>query len=158
MKHFLCLLLIYLSFGCTNSGSFNTRAEMEDAIIKAYLDSKNIDAIKTEEGVYYHLLDSTSNVRTRVEDGDSIHVNYTGWILYGHTFDSSYPRGEVFPVKIGTSSVIRAWQIVLPLMSLSDCVQVYIPSELGYGSQGSPPSIPGNSILVFDIKLEEIID
>merc|ERR1712150_109204 len=34
--------------------------------------------------------------------------------------------------------------------------EMYIPSELGYGDQGSPPKIPGGSVLVFQMEILEI--
>ena len=75
------------------------------------------------------------------------------------TFDQSYlgqldPQTAV-PTGFGVSSVIEGWTSVLQYMVEGDRWEVYIPSDLGYGKQGSN-SIPGNSTLIFDMQLVKI--
>lgn len=48
------------------------------------------------------------------------------------------------------------WKEALQLMVEGDEWEIYVPSELGYGSKGSPPDIPGHSVLIFTIELLKI--
>ncbi len=80
-----------------------------------------------------------------------VDVQYTGWLEDGCIFDSSYTRSEpsVFPV----GAVIPGWQMAITQMQLGERRRVVIPSELAYGEAGSPPIIPANATLTFDIIL-----
>ena len=80
-----------------------------------------------------------------------VDVQYTGWLEDGCIFDSSYTRSEptVFPV----GAVIPGWQMTLTQMKVGERRRVVIPPDLAYGSTGSPPVIPPNATLTFDIIL-----
>lgn len=80
-----------------------------------------------------------------------VDVQYTGWLEDGCVFDSSYTRSEptVFPVN----AVIPGWQMALTQMKVGERRRVVIPPDLAYGSAGSPPVIPANATLTFDIIL-----
>ena len=80
-----------------------------------------------------------------------VEVSYTGWLADGCIFDSSYTRSEQtrFPV----SGVIPGWQGSLMQMKVGERRRVEIPPALAYGEQGSPPVIPANATLTFDIIL-----
>lgn len=85
---------------------------------------------------------------------DTVTVHYAGSFLNGEQFDSSIDRGEpaVFPLN----RVIRGWTEGVQLMSVGSKYKFYIPSDLAYGPQGKPPTIPGNSVLQFEIELLDI--
>jgi FK506-binding protein 2 len=57
---------------------------------------------------------------------------------------------------VGTGEVIAAWDQALQLMKKGSKLRILVPSQLGYGEQGSPPEIPRNARLIFDIELLEI--
>ena len=80
-----------------------------------------------------------------------VDVQYTGWLEDGCIFDSSYTRSEptVFPVN----AVIPGWQMAITQMKVGERRRVVIPPDLAYGADGSPPVIPGNATLTFDIIL-----
>ena len=80
-----------------------------------------------------------------------VDVQYTGWLEDGCIFDSSYTRSEptVFPVN----AVIPGWQMALTQMKIGERRRVIIPPDLAYGPTGSPPVIPANATLTFDIIL-----
>ena len=81
-------------------------------------------------------------------------ARYTGWLENGCVFDSSYTRNaeSVFPL----GRVIQGWQIGLGKVGKGGKILIKIPPELGYGIQGAPPRIPGNSTLFFYVELSDI--
>lgn len=82
---------------------------------------------------------------------DTVICHYRGTLLDGKEFDSSYTRGE--PAKFALNRVIKGWTEGLQLMSVGSKWQFYIPANLAYGPNGSPPRIPPNSTLTFDVEL-----
>lgn len=78
-------------------------------------------------------------------------VHYEGKLPDGTVFDSSYARGQ--PAQFPLNQVIPGWTEGVQLMRPGDEYVFYIPPELGYGPQGSPPRIPPNSALEFRVEL-----
>lgn len=78
-------------------------------------------------------------------------VHYEGALPNGDVFDSSIQRGQ--PAQFPIEGVIPGFAEALTTMRPGDSIVAYIPPELGYGPQGSPPAIPGNSALVFRLQL-----
>lgn len=87
--------------------------------------------------------------------GDTVYVHYDGQLLDGTKFDSSRDRGEKFSFKVGEGSVIKGWDQGIPTMKRGELSRFIIKSEYGYGANGSPPTIPPNATLVFDVELFE---
>ena len=83
-------------------------------------------------------------------DTSEVEVHYEGSLMDGSIFDSSYERGE--PISFPLNRVIAGWTEGVQLMPVGSTYMLYIPSELGYGSQGTGP-IPPNSVLIFKIEL-----
>lgn len=83
-------------------------------------------------------------------DTSEVEVHYEGTLIDGTVFDSSYERGE--PISFPLNRVIPGWTEGVQLMNVGSTYKLYIPSELGYGSQGTGP-IPPNSVLIFKIEL-----
>lgn len=92
-----------------------------------------------------------------VKAGDQVTVQYVG-VLYktGKQFDASYDTGQPFPFQLGAGSVIPGWDKGVVGMRVGGRRQLIIPPALGYGAQGSPPKIPPNATLIFDIDLVKV--
>ena len=91
--------------------------------------------------------------------GDLVWVHYTGKLEDGKVFDSSLnpPQpgrpSEPFRFRLGDGQVIKGWEEGIAGMSIGEKRQLIIPASLGYGEQGSPPTIPPNATLIFDVQL-----
>ncbi|XP_059191853.1 peptidyl-prolyl cis-trans isomerase FKBP4 [Centropristis striata] len=87
--------------------------------------------------------------------GDKVFVHYVGTLLDGTHFDSSRDRGEKFSFELGKGQVIKAWDIGVATMKTGELCQLICKPEYAYGTAGSPPKIPPNATLVFEVELFE---
>jgi len=109
--------------------------------------------ITLPSGLQYKVLrEGTGTEHPKVNTRCKCH--YSGALIDGKKFDSSYDRGQ--PTSFAPSQVIKGWTEAMQLMVQGDKWEMYIPSELGYGDRGSPPRIPGGSVLVFTMEIVEI--
>ena len=86
-------------------------------------------------------------------NGQKVTVHYTGWLTNGKQFDSSLGRNKPFTFEIGKRKVIRGWDEGVLSMKVGGRRQLRIPPALGYGAAGSPPAIPKNATLIFEVQL-----
>jgi peptidylprolyl isomerase len=88
------------------------------------------------------------------KDGETVTVNYVG-VLYanGKEFDASWNRKQTFSFTLGAGQVIQGWDQGVAGMKVGGRRELIIPSALGYGANGSPPTIPKNAALIFDVDL-----
>lgn len=107
----------------------------------------------TASGIQYSVEKQGAGPRPRASD--RVRVHYRGTLLDGTEFDSSYSRGE--PSVFGLDQVIAGWTEGMQLMPIGGKYRFWIPGELAYGVRGSPPNIPPNSTLVFDVELIDIL-
>ena len=107
----------------------------------------------TASGIQYRVERAGQGPRPRASD--RVRVHYRGTLLDGTEFDSSYARNE--PAVFGLDQVIAGWTEGLQLMPVGAKYRFWIPGALAYGQRGSPPTIPPNSTLVFDVELLDIL-
>ncbi len=89
-----------------------------------------------------------------VKKGETIAVHYTGWLPNGKVFDASSLHGDQqFTFQVGAGQVIKGWDIGVLGMRVGGVRQLVIPAKLAYGKAGSPPTIPANTPLTFQIHL-----
>lgn len=100
-------------------------------------------------GVLYKVNESGEGKGT-VTPRSIVTCHYKGSLINGHVFDDSFSRQ--CPEAFRVNELITGFQIALVNMHIGDYWTVYIPSQMGYGSRNDG-DIPGNSTLIFEIKL-----
>ncbi len=84
-----------------------------------------------------------------------VRTHYHGSFIDGQVFDSSITRNE--PAEFAVDAVIPGWTEVLLKMPVGSKYRVAVPPKLAYGEAGSPPAIPPNATLMFEIHLLGIV-
>lgn len=99
---------------------------------------------------------------------DSVSVYYRGKLINGTVFDQNYTGDLDEQIHVPTHFALQAsqtsggdglivgWITALQHMKEGQRVELYIPADLAYG-ESSQSSIPANSVLIFDLKLEKVI-
>jgi FKBP-type peptidyl-prolyl cis-trans isomerase FkpA len=106
--------------------------------------------VTTASGLQYKVVKQGDGKAKPAAD-DTVICHYKGTLLDGKEFDSSYTRGE--PARFALNRVIKGWTEGVQLMTVGSKYTFFIPAGLAYGTNGSPPRIPGNATLNFDIEL-----
>ncbi|KAJ5479174.1 hypothetical protein N7530_004683 [Penicillium desertorum] len=88
------------------------------------------------------------------KSGNTVAMRYIGKLEDGKVFDSN-KKGKPFTFKLGKGEVIKGWDIGVAGMAVGGERRISIPPSLAYGKKALP-GIPGNSKLIFDVKLLEI--
>jgi FKBP-type peptidyl-prolyl cis-trans isomerase FkpA len=99
-----------------------------------------------------------------VANGNRVTAHYTLWLYSstapenkGNLIQSSV-GGSPFTFTLGAGQVIKGWDQGVPGMAVGGKRRLVVPPSLAYGSQGSPPAIPGNATLVFEIDVVSVTD
>lgn len=140
-------------------------------LIEQYLEENNIDAQKTESGLYYVVKEEGNGEKP--EAGDTVKVNYAGYVLNGPYFDTNIKEVaqekelyseqrdsmngyEPLEFPLGQGRVIKGWDEGIGLLKKGSKATLYIPSPLAYGPRQRSAEIKANSILVFDVELVDV--
>ncbi len=116
-----------------------------------FVEKKWPDATKSNTGIRYVV--EVAGKGPFLAPGDKVAVTYIGSLLNGKVFDSIQNRTHPFSFRVGRGEVIVGWDQILQMMRPGDKWIVIIPPELGYGRLGSPPKIPSEATLVFEIEI-----
>jgi len=134
---------------------FKAAADKAAASGVEYLEkaSKEAGAKKTESGIVIkHTQEGTGASPAAT---DQVKVHYTGRLIDGKVFDSSVERGE--PATFPLNGVIPCWTEGVQTMKVGGKAQLVCPANLAYGPNGSPPTIPPQATLVFEVELLDIV-
>jgi FKBP-type peptidyl-prolyl cis-trans isomerase FklB len=124
------------------------------AVGKVFLDAnKKKEGVKVlPSGLQYKILKEGTGKSPTAED--KVKTHYRGTLIDGTEFDNSYKRNK--PAEFAVKAVIKGWTEALQLMKEGATWELYIPPDLAYGERGNR-NIPGNSALIFQVELIEIV-
>ena len=131
------------------------RGKAEKAKGATFLETaaKEAGAQKLPSGLIY--LETKAGTGAAPAPTDTVKVHYKGTLIDGKEFDSSYRRNA--PAEFPLSGVIRCWTEGVAKMKVGGKAKLVCPSDLAYREHGSPPKIPGNATLIFEVELLEIM-
>jgi FKBP-type peptidyl-prolyl cis-trans isomerase FkpA len=129
----------------------SAKSEDEKKKGKAFEDKAATEAgaERTPSGLVFKSLGGGSGESPK--NTDTVKVNYKGTLIDGTEFDSSYKRGQ--PAEFPLMGVIPCWTEGLQKMKTGEKARLVCPSNIAYGDQGRPPTIPGGATLVFEVEL-----
>ena len=150
-------------------GSFSTSIAMsvetdqstiDDAIIQKLIADTGINAVEVSPGLYMEItnpgtgINPTINSTVRVAyTGKFVELNSLNQMVEGSVFETSATEGATFSLQ----GVIAGWQQGIPQLKTDGTAKLLIPSRLAYGPSGSfTGTIPGDTVLVFDVELKQI--
>ena len=153
MKTTLLALLSIFFISCSDdeqpvderSESCETRNDQE---IQDYLAENNIEAERTESGLYYIIDEEGTGIQPTATD--DVRVAYTGYFTNGEIFDQN---SEGIPFNL--QEVIEGWTEGITYFKEGGSGMILVPSDLGYGSKDYR-GIPGCSVLIFEIELLDV--
>jgi FKBP-type peptidyl-prolyl cis-trans isomerase len=119
-------------------------AQDEDDILK-YLEENNLEAEKTESGLYYIV--ENLGEGSAITENSIVTVKYSGTFINGIEFDSS--EGAQFSLQ----NVIPGFAEGLQLFNVGGKGKLIMPPSLAYGSTGVTDRIPRSAVLIFDIEI-----
>ena len=144
MKFYLYIIFsIFIFTSCAKDTNFEPQTEAD---IIAYIEANDLDATRTDSGLYYVIDNGGSGARPT--SSSNVTVAYKGYFLDGNTFDQSSDAG----ISFGLNQVIPGWTEGIQLFKEGGEGMLLIPYNLGYGINGSS-RIPGGAVLLFDIHL-----
>lgn len=137
------LLLILMSCSSDSEKDFTQSNEKE---ILDYLSENNLEAQKSETGLYYIINEQGSGVQPT--SNSNVTVSYKGYYSNAKVFDQSNSEGISFNLR----GVIAGWTEGITYFKEGGSGMLLIPSRLAYGNKDYR-GIPGGSVLIFDITL-----
>ena len=170
--YFIAALSTGLFFSCISDEETSEAIFEEDLRkINNFIQATDLTVTRKQEvggtGIVLLFTEENPEGEAAVE-GDSLWVNYTGYLLDGGVFDTSIEQTardnnlynasrdyEPYPVKLAYTSVISGWHYALSQMREGEKATALIPSSYAYGPYGQG-SIGPNTVLAFDLELVEV--
>lgn len=148
MKYSLLTIIAVFCMSCNNNDSvveidYTAQNETE---IKAYIAENNLDATRTNSGLYYVVNEEGTGKRPTTTS--NITVAYKGYLTNKKVFDQSNDAGY----SANLQRFIKGWIEGIPFFKEGGSGILLIPAHLAYGGSGNK-DIPAGSVLIFEIKL-----
>lgn len=127
-------------------------------------------ATKSPSGLKYTITQKSTGKKP--ENGQTIYINYSGFLEDGTLFDTSIPAiakqfGKfdsqramqngyaALPYEMGSNRMIPGFVEGLNKMKIGEKAVFFIPAQLGYGEQGAGNVIPPNANLIFEVEVKD---
>jgi len=149
---FIFFFVTVLIFACGKQSNLEINLKESERFLEQNL--LNSEVVELEPGLQYIVLESSLSNLSRPKLSDTITADFHGTLIDGSVFWSSLDIGE--PLTIQLSQLIPGCQKLISQMQEGDFWRVFIHPDMAYGEEGRP-TIPPNSVLIFDIKLLEIM-
>lgn len=112
--------------------------------------------VTLDNGLEYAMMKRGEQGGPFVKRGSLVTMKYKGWLTsrdggQGDMFDSGR-----FTFTVGRGEAIRGFDVGVMSMRQGDVRRLFVPSHLGYGARGSPPQIPRNADLLFEVELVRV--
>jgi FKBP-type peptidyl-prolyl cis-trans isomerase FklB len=116
----------------------------------AFLDEnqRKPGVVKLKSGLQYKVIKPGAGAKPT--DGDIVQCKFQGSLVDGTVFEES-AAGK--PANIKVTPLVAGLKEAIKLMSVGAKWQIYIPSELGFGSAGKPPKVGPEATLIYDLEL-----
>eukprot|EP01116_Phalansterium_solitarium_P009441 TRINITY_DN23585_c0_g1_i1.p1 TRINITY_DN23585_c0_g1~~TRINITY_DN23585_c0_g1_i1.p1 ORF type:complete len:471 (+),score=192.18 TRINITY_DN23585_c0_g1_i1:116-1414(+) len=142
---------------------------MESDFVGSPVDSVSDDDDNTELGKEYDVSTAQDGGVTKTilakgkgwdtpSKGSDVTVHYVGKLLDGTVFDSSRDRDSPFNFKLGLGQVIKGWDQGVASMKKGERALLTCQPGYAYGKSGSPPKIPPEATLQFEVELLDWTD
>lgn len=150
MKFLFALLALTMLTASCKKKKEEDQAKKDEETIQKYITDHSLNATATGSGLYY-IIDN-QGTGASCNSNSNVKVSYQGYYTNGEVFDQSSTAGISFNLQ----NVIKGWTEGIPYFKEGGQGKLLIPSALGYGANGNG-SIPGNTVLVFDVKLIQVL-
>lgn len=142
--------------GIPANSDLKFEVEVLDVMTKPTVwNAKGKDTITTPSGLKVVMFETHPD-SAQPKRGQTVTVDYSGYLLDGSMFDSSIDRGMPFAFPLGMGRVIAGWDEGIGMLHVGEKAQLIIPYQLAYGAGGRPPIIPAKADLIFDVHLIKI--
>lgn len=124
---------------------------------KAFLEAnkKKEGVIALPSGLQYKVLREGKGAGPKATDG--VRMRYRGTLVNGNVFDNVMDMPESDLPVIPVTGAHQGWTEALQLMKPGAKWMLFVPPDLGYGDRQNG-SIPGNSVLVYELELIAVVD
>ena len=129
-----------------------SQAQIDENKIIEFIAEHDISPFRTESGLY--LLHKKVGNGKQIQSGDRLSVHYTGKLLDGKKFDSSYDRNK--PLNFSVGQMIEGWNEGLLYLHEGSIATFIIPSELAYAERGFSDKVGPNEVLIFDLEILKV--
>ncbi|TKG97478.1 peptidylprolyl isomerase [Puteibacter caeruleilacunae] len=134
----------------TGGSAGQNRKKTDDFLLQ---NRRKPEVHETDSGLQYEIISETQGEKPH--ENSTVIVHQRAMLLGGKMLDDTYKENS--PMEFNLSEVVDGYQEGLMMMSVGSRYKLYVPPELGWGKKGSGGRIGPNAMIIFDVKLLEII-